>query len=115
MNKTTIVGWTQKNAFSGVIDGKQIDSPAKIILQLEQEVNNNPECHGKMVDTIKIPIENAKALNKGSDDFNNFIGCDVILQYQVFNGRQQLVDILVLNNDGTIHQCSTSRDIGGKK
>ena len=44
--KTTIVGWTKKKAFNGVIEGKQINSPEKVVFQLLQEVDN-PDCHGK--------------------------------------------------------------------
>lgn len=51
--KTTIVGWTKKKAFNGVIEGKQINSPEKVVFQLLQEVDN-PDCHGKMVDTLKF-------------------------------------------------------------
>lgn len=79
--KTTIVGWTKKKAFNGVIEGKQINSPEKVVFQLLQEVDN-PDCHGKMVDTLKIPTENAIRLN----------------------GRSQLVDITVINADGTLHR-----------
>lgn len=101
--KTTIVGWTKKKPFSGVIDGRQINSPEKICFQLEQEIDN-PDCHGKMVDTLKIETEFAKRLNNNSEDFNKLIGCDVMLNYQIFNGRSQLVDIAVLNADGTVHR-----------
>ena len=106
MNKTTIVGWTKKKAFNGVIDGRQINSPEKIVFQLLQEISNNPDCHGKMVDTLKIPISDAVRINNNSEDFNKLIGCNVILQYQVYNGKQQLVDILVFNSDGTLHTGS---------
>ena len=101
--KTTIVGWTKKKAFNGVIEGKQINSPEKVVFQLLQEVDN-PDCHGKMVDTLKIPTENAIRLNGNSEDFNKLLGCDVMLNYQIFNGRSQLVDITVINADGTLHR-----------
>lgn len=100
-SNTKIVGWTRKKAFSGVIDGRKIESPEKIVLQLVQRVNNE-ECHGEMVDTVQIPVKNAIAMNNGSENFDKFIGCNVILNYQVFNGKQQLVDIIVINADGTL-------------
>lgn len=100
-SNTKIVGWTKKKAFSGVIDGRKIESPEKIVLQLVQRVNNE-ECHGEMVDTVQIPTVNAINMNNGSENFDKFIGCNVILNYQVFNGKQQLVDIIVINADGTL-------------
>lgn len=93
----------KKKAFNGVIEGKQINSPEKVVFQLLQEVDN-PDCHGKMVDTLKIPTENAIRLNGNSEDFNKLLGCDVMLNYQIFNGRSQLVDITVINADGTLHR-----------
>ena len=93
----------EKKAFNGVIEGKQINSPEKVVFQLLQEVDN-PDCHGKMVDTLKIPTENAIRLNGNSEDFNKLLGCDVMLNYQIFNGRSQLVDITVINADGTLHR-----------
>ena len=99
-NSTRIVGWTKKKAFDGVIDGKHITSPEKVVLHLVQRINN-PDYHGETVDTLKLPVEQAIAINNGSEEFNNLIGCNVRLDYQLINNRPQLVDITIFNADGT--------------
>lgn len=96
-NTTQIVGWVKKKAFDGVIDGRKISSPEKIVLHIVQEVDN-PDLHGKIVDTIKLPIENAVRINGGSNDFDRLIDRFVTLNYQIISGRAQLVDI-TLNPD----------------
>ncbi len=99
-NSTKIVGWTKKKAFDGVIDGRHITSPEKVVFHLLQTIDN-PEYHGQTVDTLKIPVEQAIAINNGSEEFSNLIGCNVRLDYQLINNRPQLVDITIFNADGT--------------
>lgn len=109
MSKTTIVGWTKKKAFDGVIDGRHISSPEKVIFQLVQDVEN-PECHGKMVDHLQLPVDNAVKLNNGSDNFDMLLNVEVKLEYQFFNGKAQLVDIIVINADGSIFEKKQTAD-----
>ena len=95
-NSTTkIVGWTKKKAFDGVIDGRHIVSPEKVVFHIE--TTNVKDHHGTAVDTLKLPVENAMHFNGGSDNFDKLIGCYIRLDYQLVNGKPQLIDITIVD------------------
>lgn len=96
MNNTTkIVGWTRKKAFDGTIDGRHIQSPAKVVFHIE--TTNVRDHHGVAVDTLKLNQQDAIAWNGGVDDYDNLIGAEIRLDYQLVNGKPMLVDIVVLS------------------
>ncbi|MBQ8966262.1 hypothetical protein [Ruminococcus sp.] len=96
---TKIVGWTRKAAFDGEINGKHITSPEKIVLHIETtEVQGH---HGTAVDTLKIPLDSPLAQHGDEFLLNGLIGSYVRLDYQLFNGRPQLINIVVVDEKGT--------------
>lgn len=98
-NVTKIVGWFYKKAFSGDINGKHIESPEKICFNITQ--TNNPDVHGLSVDTLKVTVPFATQINNGNQNYDNLIGCEVRLEYQLVGSRPQLTDIVVINADGS--------------
>lgn len=96
---TKIVGWTKKKAFDGDIDGRHITSPEKIVFHIE--TSNVQGHHGVAVDTLKVNIDSPMAHNGDEFMLNGLIGSYIRLDYQIINGRPQLIDITVVSQDGT--------------
>lgn len=95
---TKIVGWARKKAFDGTIDGRHIVSPEKIVFHIE--TTNIQDHHGIAVDTLKIPIDAPICHNGDEFMLNALIGAYVRLDYQLINGRPQLIDVVPVSADG---------------
>ena len=62
---------------------------------------NVPDVHGLATDIIKVTVPFATEINNGNQNFDNLIGVTVRLEYQLVGSRPQLVDIVIINADGT--------------
>ncbi|MBR1383747.1 MAG: hypothetical protein IJ555_08055 [Ruminococcus sp.] len=101
MLETKIIGYQEKAEFHGDINGKHIDSPAKLVLYTTSSNLPDESIHGQVAGSTTVTREFASRINNGSEDFNRLIGCKCRFDYQFVNGKSILCDIVIINDDGT--------------